>query len=71
MLKIFSRYRDGNDHIGAHRDNEPDLDPNAPIVSLSLGQSRFFVLQHADTRKKGQLKRKILPSEFRAEISRM
>lgn len=29
VIKIyFVRYRNGNDHIGEHRDNERELDPS-------------------------------------------
>lgn len=30
--------------MGKHRDNEPELDPETPVVSLSLGATRDFVL---------------------------
>lgn len=55
----FSRYRNGNDHIGEHKDNEAELDKNTPIASLSLGQKRVFVLKHQDCRKKGEEKKNI------------
>lgn len=58
------RYRNGNDHIGEHRDNEPDLDHTAPIASLSLGKHRQFVLKHGDTRKKGASKRYVTPGKM-------
>lgn len=40
------RYADGDDYIGEHRDNERELDPEAGIASLSIGQCRDFVLRH-------------------------
>ncbi|XP_006825635.1 DNA oxidative demethylase ALKBH2-like [Saccoglossus kowalevskii] len=49
---LINRYKDGNDHIGAHRDDEDDLVSKAPIASLSLGQPRDFVFRHADSRGK-------------------
>nr|XP_022916098.1 DNA oxidative demethylase ALKBH2-like [Onthophagus taurus] len=49
---LVNRYRNGSDHIGEHRDDEGELDPQTPIASLSLGQEREFVLKHADARKK-------------------
>ncbi|GLV46209.1 nimA-like kinase [Carabus blaptoides fortunei] len=58
---LINKYNNGADHIGEHRDNEPDLDPNAPIASLSLGQRRPFVLKHRDARKRGADKRNIPP----------
>ncbi|XP_077995909.1 DNA oxidative demethylase ALKBH2-like [Glandiceps talaboti] len=47
---LINRYNDGNDHMGAHRDDEKDLVPTASIASLSLGQARDFVFQHANSR---------------------
>lgn len=34
-----------------HRDNEPELDPNYPLSSVSLCQERAFVLKLRDGRK--------------------
>lgn len=42
---LFNRYRDGRDAMGWHADDEPELDPAAPIASLSLGASRHFRLR--------------------------
>lgn len=52
---LVNRYKDGLDHIGEHRDDERELERTAPIVSLSFGQARDFVLRHKDARgwKKG------------------
>lgn len=49
---LVNRYKDGNDHIGEHRDDEKDLDRQAPIASVSLGQERDFVFKHKDARGK-------------------
>ena len=38
-------YRDGNDCIGFHKDKMLDLDPTSPIVSVSLGAVRTYVLR--------------------------
>lgn len=38
---LFNLYQDGNDNIGAHRDNEKNL-TEAGVVALSLGASRKF-----------------------------
>ncbi|XP_071166600.1 DNA oxidative demethylase ALKBH2-like [Mytilus edulis] len=53
-----TKYKDGHDHMGEHRDDEEDLVPGHPIASLSLGQPRDFVFRHADSRGK-HAKRKI------------
>ena len=37
---LLNRYRDGADRMGWHADDEPELDDQAPIVSLSLGVAR-------------------------------
>lgn len=50
--------------MGEHRDNEPELDPNYPIASISLGQQRTFVLKHKDARKPGKDKKPIPPGKF-------
>lgn len=63
-LIITSRYRNGCDHMGEHRDNEPELDPNYPIVSISLGQEREFILKHKEARKSGKDKKHIPPSKY-------
>ncbi|MCP9926723.1 alpha-ketoglutarate-dependent dioxygenase AlkB [Cyanobium sp. CH-040] len=42
---LLNRYRDGCDAMGWHADDEPELDPAAPIASLSLGASRDFRLR--------------------------
>lgn len=47
-------YRDKEDRIGLHKDKTLDLDDDAPICSVSLGQSRVYVLQddiHVPTRR--------------------
>jgi alkylated DNA repair dioxygenase AlkB len=38
-------YRDGNDCMGWHADNEPELGPCPLIASVSFGQSRRFLLK--------------------------
>jgi len=38
-------YRGGDDCIGFHKDKLLDLDPVAPIVSVSLGAARPYVLR--------------------------
>ncbi|MCT0198261.1 alpha-ketoglutarate-dependent dioxygenase AlkB [Synechococcus sp. CS-1325] len=42
---LLNRYRNGNDRLGWHADDEPELDPDRPIASLSLGASRSFRLR--------------------------
>ena len=43
---LLNYYRDGNDGMGMHSDDEPELGARPAIASLSLGASRDFVMQH-------------------------
>ncbi|MBS0213531.1 MAG: alpha-ketoglutarate-dependent dioxygenase AlkB [Proteobacteria bacterium] len=45
---LANLYRDGNDAMGWHADDEPEIDPRAPILSLSLGATRRFALRRRD-----------------------
>lgn len=52
---LLNYYRTGVDKIGLHNDAEPDLEPGAPIASLSFGATRRFVLRHNRSKKKVEL----------------
>lgn len=43
---LLNFYRNGQDSMGWHSDDEPELGRNPIIASLSLGQERRFVLRH-------------------------
>jgi alkylated DNA repair dioxygenase AlkB len=43
---LLNLYRDGNDSVAWHSDDEPELGRNPVIASLSLGGSRRFMLRH-------------------------
>ena len=47
---LLNRYRDGNDSMGWHADDEPELGPSPTIASVTLGTPRTFQLKHR-TRK--------------------
>lgn len=49
---LINRYKDGQDTIGYHQDDEGDLVNDAPIASLSFGATRDFILKHAHAKKK-------------------
>ncbi|XP_034728377.1 DNA oxidative demethylase ALKBH2 [Etheostoma cragini] len=49
---LVNRYKDGQDHMGEHRDDEKELDPLCPIASVSLGSPRDFIFRHRDARGK-------------------
>ncbi|XP_036955185.1 DNA oxidative demethylase ALKBH2 [Acanthopagrus latus] len=57
---LVNRYKDGQDHMGEHRDDEKELDPLCPIASVSLGAARDFIFRHRDTRG-NQARRQIEP----------
>jgi alkylated DNA repair dioxygenase AlkB len=42
---LLNHYRDGSDKLDWHADDEPELDPDQPIASLSLGSARSFRLK--------------------------
>ena len=52
---LVNRYADGRDHAGEHRDDERELDPSAPIASLSLGAERDFRFRHGSKKNKAIL----------------
>ena len=56
---LANLYRDGNDGVGWHADNERELGTNPVIASVSLGATRRFDLKHRDT---GELVRVDLPT---------
>jgi alkylated DNA repair dioxygenase AlkB len=43
---LLNRYRNGQDSMGMHSDDEPELGPEPVIASLSYGTTRTFILRH-------------------------
>ena len=43
---LANLYRDGQDSVGWHSDNEPELGTSPAIASLTLGAERRFCLRH-------------------------
>jgi alkylated DNA repair dioxygenase AlkB len=43
---LANLYRDGNDGMGWHADDEPELGPNPVIASVSFGATRRFRMRH-------------------------
>ena len=43
---LVNRYRDGREHMGWHSDDEPELAPEADIVSVTIGAKRDFVVRN-------------------------
>lgn len=48
---LVNLYRDGNDKVSWHRDNEPELGGTPVIASVSLGAPRRFRFRHLSTRE--------------------
>lgn len=48
---LLNLYRDGNDKMGWHADNEPELGPEPVIASLSLGVTRRFRFRHRTSKE--------------------
>ena len=49
---LMNKYRDGNDKLSWHADDEPELDPQCAKASLSFGSQRAFSIKHRA--KKGE-----------------
>ena len=43
---LLNQYRNGQDSMGWHRDNEKELGPNPTIASVSFGATRRFLFRH-------------------------
>jgi alkylated DNA repair dioxygenase AlkB len=48
---LLNLYRDGDDTVGWHSDDEPELGPNPIIASASLGAARRFDLRNKVTKE--------------------
>ena len=48
---LLNYYRNGNDYVGWHRDNEKVLRVNPVIASVSFGATRTFRFRHVNDRK--------------------
>jgi alkylated DNA repair dioxygenase AlkB len=45
---LLNRYESGSDSVGWHADDEPEMSPEHPIASLSLGATRSFQMRRGD-----------------------
>lgn len=50
---LANRYRHGDDAMGWHSDDEPELGPEPVVVSLSLGATRRIRFRHKQRRAPG------------------
>lgn len=48
---LLNLYRDGDDTVGWHSDDERELGPSPTIASVSLGATRRFDLRHKVTKE--------------------
>ena len=53
---LLNYYRDQNDSMGMHSDDEPELGKQPVIASLSLGEERSFLLRHKYRKDIGPIK---------------
>lgn len=49
---LLNYYRNGNDYIGWHADREAIPESKSVIASMTLGETRKFVLKHNETEEK-------------------
>ncbi|MCK6598647.1 MAG: alpha-ketoglutarate-dependent dioxygenase AlkB [Bdellovibrionaceae bacterium] len=49
---LLNQYRNGQDSMGWHRDNEKELGLNPTIASISLGATRKFLLRDREKKEK-------------------
>jgi alkylated DNA repair dioxygenase AlkB len=52
---LLNLYRNQNDSVSWHQDNEPELGCEPLIASLSLGESRVFEIKNIQSKKKFKL----------------
>lgn len=48
---LVNWYRDGNDNIGFHADDEKQIKPESEIITISLGVERDFVIKNSKIKK--------------------
>ncbi len=51
-MLLINWYRDGNDYIGMHSDDEKQMKAETPVATVSLGTQRDFFLVEKKTKKK-------------------
>ncbi len=61
---LANLYRSGDDGVGWHADDEPELGEDPTIASISLGTERIFHLKHRFDRTKSTLKLPLPPGSM-------
>ena len=57
---LVNWYKDGDHYIGAHSDDESQLEPNSDIYSFSFGSNRTFIIT---SKKDKQFKTKLIMND--------
>lgn len=52
---LANLYRDGEDYVGWHADNEPELGEQPFIASLTFGAERHFAFRHKKSPENGRI----------------
>lgn len=52
---LVNWYLDGNDSISMHADDEKGIKANSPIISVSLGDTRTFIIENKESKSKIKL----------------
>ena len=60
---LINWYRDGEDYIGMHSDDESDIIKGSPVITVSLGTTRDFVLQEKKENGDGKREREVIKME--------
>lgn len=61
---LANLYRDGRDGVSWHADTEPELGLNPVIASLSLGETRRFLLKHRHDKSLARLSLNLTPGSL-------
>ena len=51
-MLLVNWYRDGEDYIGMHSDDEKQVKPGTPVITVSFGVTRDFVLKNKTTKER-------------------
>jgi alkylated DNA repair dioxygenase AlkB len=61
---LINRYRHGQDSMAWHSDDEPELGKNPIIASVSLGETRRFMLRHKQKKELQKVKLDLTHGSF-------
>ncbi len=66
---VFNHYANGNEYIGWHSDKEADHLHEYPIISISLGASRDFMIKPTSNEAVSRWKSQHYPNRLTVELS--